>query len=89
MRVVEVFNQKNYHPVPVELQVVTLWAVQNDFFDKVPVDKVKDFQGKLTDFFSTRQGDLLAQIRDKGAITDDIAKKLKEVVGQFAETYTA
>jgi F-type H+-transporting ATPase subunit alpha len=89
VRVVEVFNQKNYHPVPVELQVVTLWAVQNEFFDKVPVEKVKDFQGKLADFFSTRHGDLLAQIRDKGAITDDISKKLKEVVGHFAETYTA
>jgi F-type H+-transporting ATPase subunit alpha len=89
VRVVEVFNQKNYHPIPVELQVVTLWAVQNDFFDKVPVDKVKDFQGKLVDFFSTRQGDILAKIRDKGAIDDELSKKLKEVVGQFAETYTA
>jgi F-type H+-transporting ATPase subunit alpha len=89
VRVVEVFNQKNYHPIPVELQVVTLWAVQNDFFDKVPVEKVKDFQGKLVDFFSTRQGDILAKIRDKGAIDDELSKKLKEVVGQFAETYTA
>jgi len=89
VRVVEVFNQKNYHPIPIELQVVTLWAVQNDFFDKVPVDKVKDFQGKLVDFFSTRQADILAKIREKGAIDDELSKKLKEVVGQFAETYTA
>ncbi len=89
VRVVEVFNQKNYHPVAIELQVVTLWAVQNEFFDKIPVEKVKDFQGKLTDFFSTRQGDLLAKIREKGAIDDEISKKLKEVVGHFAETYTA
>jgi F-type H+-transporting ATPase subunit alpha len=89
VRVVEIFNQKNYHPIATELQVATLWAVQNDYFDKVPVDKVKDFQTKLVDFLSTRQGDLLAQIRDKAAISDDIAKKLKEVVGQFAETYTA
>jgi F-type H+-transporting ATPase subunit alpha len=50
---------------------------------------VKDFQGKLVDFFSTRQGDILAKIRDKGAIDDELSKKLKEVVGQFAETYTA
>ncbi len=86
-RVVEVFNQKNYHPVPVELQAVILWAVQNEFFDKVPVDKIKDFQTKLSDFLSTRQGDLLAQLRDKAAFDDDISKKLKAVIGQFAETY--
>src|SRR6202044_3833505 len=33
-RVVEVFNQKNYHPVPIEMQVAQLFAVQNGFFDK-------------------------------------------------------
>ena len=63
--------------------------MQNEFFDKVPVDKVKDFQNKLTDFLTTRQGELLGKLRDKGAIDDEISKKLKEVVGQFAETYTA
>jgi F-type H+-transporting ATPase subunit alpha len=88
-RVVEVFNQKNYHPIAVELQVATLWAVQNEFFDKVPVDKVKDFQAKLVDFLTNRQADLLAKLREKGAIDDEISKKLKEVVGQFAETYTS
>jgi F-type H+-transporting ATPase subunit alpha len=86
-RVVEIFNQKNYHPVPVELQVVTLWAVQNNFFDKVPVDKVKDFQTKLTDFLTTRQEKLLAKIKEKGALDDSITTELKSVVGQFAETY--
>jgi len=88
-RVVEVFNQKNYHPIPVELQAATLWAVQNEFFDKVPVDKVKDFQAKLVDFLTNRQADLLGKIREKGAIDDEISKALKAAIGQFAETYTA
>ena len=86
-RVVEVFNQKNYHPVAVEVQVATMWAVQNNFFDKVPVDKVKDFQGKLVDFLTTRHDKLLAQIREKGAIDDAITAELKSAIGQFAETY--
>jgi F-type H+-transporting ATPase subunit alpha len=87
VRVVEIFNQRNYHPVPIELQVATLWAVQNEYFDKVPVEKVKDFQAKLVEFLTTRQGELLGKLRDKGAIDDEISKKLKEVIGQFAETY--
>src|SRR5271155_4786985 len=87
VRVVEVFNQRNYHPVPIELQVATLWAVQNDYFDKVPVDRVKDFQTKLSDFLTTRQDKLLAQLREKGAFTDEITTPLKAAVSQFAETY--
>jgi F-type H+-transporting ATPase subunit alpha len=86
-RIVEIFNQKQYHPVPVELQAAMLWAVQNGFFDKVPIDKVKDFQGKLADFLTTRQDKLLALIRDKGAFDDAITAQLKPAIAQFAETY--
>jgi F-type H+-transporting ATPase subunit alpha len=86
-RVVEVFNQRNYHPVAVEVQVATMWAVQNNFFDKIPVDKVKDFQGKLVEHLTTRQDALLGKIRDKGALDDAIQAELKTVVGSFAETY--
>jgi len=86
-RVVEVFNQRNYHPVAVEVQVATMWAVQNNFFDKIPVDKVKDFQTKLVEHLTTRNEKLLGQIRDKGALDDAIQAELKTVVGKFAETY--
>ena len=86
-RVVEVFNQRNYHPVSVEVQVATMWAVQNNFFDKIPVDKVKDFQTKLVENLTTRHDKVLGMIRDKGAIDDTITAELKTAVGQFAETY--
>src|SRR5271156_3333422 len=43
-RIVELFKQVQYQPLAVEQQAAVIWAVQNNFFDKVPVDKVKDFQ---------------------------------------------
>jgi F-type H+-transporting ATPase subunit alpha len=86
-RIVEVFNQKQYNPVAVELQVAILWSVQNGFFDKVPVDKVKDFQAKLAEQLTTRDEALLSKIRDKGALDEGIIAELKQVVGGFAETY--
>jgi len=86
-RVVEIFNQRNYHPVAVEVQVATMWAVQNNFFDKIPVDKIKDFQTKLVEVLTTRHEKVLAAIREKGAIDDAITADLKTAVGQFAETY--
>ena len=87
VRVVEIFNQKNYSPIPVELQTTILWAVQNNFFDKIPVDKIKDFQTKLAEFLVTRQEPLLAKLREKNAFDDSITTPLKAAITQFAETY--
>ena len=82
-RIVELFKQVQYNPLPVELQVAVLWAVQNNFFDDVAVDKVKDFQARLQDFLTTRKEALLTRIRDKGSIDDEIMNDLKAAVGEF------
>lgn len=86
-RIVEVFKQPQYNPMSVELQVAVLWAVQNGHFDKVDVDKVKDFQAKLTDFLSTRKEDLLAKIRTEKKVSDEIAADLKSAIEDFTDTY--
>ncbi|MBT6236750.1 MAG: F0F1 ATP synthase subunit alpha [Verrucomicrobia bacterium] len=86
-RIVEVFKQPQYNPMSVELQIGVLWAVQNGHFDKVDVDKVKDFQAKLTDFLSTRKEDLLSRIRAEKKVSDEIAADLKSAIEDFADTY--
>lgn len=86
-RIVEVFKQPQYNPLSVELQVAVLWAVQNGHFDKVEVEKVKDFQDKLTDYLSTRKEDLLAKIRTEKKVSDEIAADLKSAIEDFAGTY--
>jgi F-type H+-transporting ATPase subunit alpha len=86
-RIIEVFKQGQYHPQPVEVQVAVLWAVQNNFFDDVPVAKVKDFQDKLTDFVQTRKASLLLKIRNEKIVSDAIAAELKTAVSEFKQTY--
>jgi F-type H+/Na+-transporting ATPase subunit alpha len=86
-RIVEVFKQQQYNPLPVEAQVAVLWAVQNNFMDDVPVDKIKDFQAKLTDFLNTRRGDLLTKIRNEKTISDALVAELKTAVTEFKQTY--
>ncbi|HET7625428.1 MAG TPA: F0F1 ATP synthase subunit alpha [Verrucomicrobiae bacterium] len=86
-RVVEVFKQPQFNPIPVEVQVAVLWAVQNNFFDDVPVEKAKDFQSKLTDFLSTRKADVLTRIRNEKAVSDALAGDLKAAVTEFKQTY--
>jgi F-type H+-transporting ATPase subunit alpha len=86
-RIVEIFKQPQYDPIPVEIQAAVLWAVQNNFIDDVPVDKTKDFQTKLSEFFTTRKADLLKKLRVEKAISDALAGELKAACTEFKQTY--
>jgi F-type H+-transporting ATPase subunit alpha len=86
-RIVELFKQNQFNPVPIEEQSAILWTIQNNFMDDVPVEKVKDFQAKLTDFLTTRRADLLKKIATEKAISDAIAADLKAALNEFKPTY--
>ena len=86
-RIVEVFKQPQYNPIAVEVQAVILWTVQNGHMDSVPVEKIKDFQAKLTDYLTTRKTDLLAKISKEKALSEEITGLLKTVVTEFKQTY--
>src|ERR1700678_3992223 len=86
-RIVELFKQNQYSPMPVEVQVVVLWASQNGFMDDVAVDKIKDFQAKLIDFIATRKAELLTKVRNEKAISDAIGAELKAAVTEFKQSY--
>ncbi len=84
-RIVELFKQPQYQPVPVEIQAAVMFAVQNNFMDDVPVEKIKSFQAQLADFLTLRQGKLLEKIREKAALDDEITAALKAAIGEFKE----
>jgi F-type H+-transporting ATPase subunit alpha len=86
-RIVELFKQSQYKPIPVEFQVIILWTMQNGLLDDVAVEKVKDFQNKITDFFSTRKPALLEKVRTEKAINDALAAELKAAVTEFKQSY--
>jgi F-type H+-transporting ATPase subunit alpha len=86
-RIVEIFKQPQYNPLPVEIQASILWTVQNGFFDDVPVEKVKDFQTKLTDYLQNRKADLIGRITKEKAMSDPIVADLKAAVTEFKQTY--
>src|SRR5262249_44936225 len=54
-RITEVFKQGQYNPIPVEVQVAVIWAIQNKYMDDVPVNRAKEFQTKWTEFVTTRK----------------------------------
>ena len=83
----ELFKQNQYSPIPLELQVSTLWAMQNGYFDDVDVENVKDCQLKMEEFLSTRKDEVMAKIRDEKALSDDTVTSLKEAIEDFKKSY--
>ena len=88
-RIVELFKQNQYNPLSVEVQVAVLWAMQNNYFDPIAVDKVKRYQNGLSEYLQTRQSDLLARILKEKMVSDEIAKRLKQACDDFASSFKA
>jgi F-type H+/Na+-transporting ATPase subunit alpha len=86
-RIMEIFKQPQYNPISVDVQVAILWAVQNGYVDQVPVERVKEFQNKLTDFLTTRKAELLARIAKEKVLSDALKQDLKTTIGEFEQSW--
>jgi F-type H+-transporting ATPase subunit alpha len=86
-RIMEVFKQPQYSPIGVETQVAVIWAVQNGYMDDVPVERIKEFQTKLTEFLNTRKPELLDRIAREKALSPDLTAEVKAATDQFKQTW--
>jgi F-type H+/Na+-transporting ATPase subunit alpha len=86
-RIVELFKQGQYTPIPVDQQIAVIWAVQNGYVDDVPVDRIKAFQAQWTDFLLTRKPELLRRIVEQKTISPELAGDLKSTADQFKQTW--
>ncbi|MFI0347750.1 MAG: F0F1 ATP synthase subunit alpha [Chthoniobacterales bacterium] len=82
-RIVELFKQTQYNPLAVELQAVILWAMQKGYFNDVTVDKVKEYQNKMSEFLTTRKASILASVLAKKAFDEVIEKELTAALDEF------
>ena len=85
-RTVEVLKQPLHDPIPVEKQVVILYALTHGYLDAVPVEDIARFQNELFDNFASSHADLLKTIRETGQLPDD--KKLSAAIEEFSESFT-
>jgi F-type H+-transporting ATPase subunit alpha len=86
-RIIEIFKQPQYNPIPVEVQVAVIWVVQNQYADDVPVNRVKEFQAKWTEFITTRKAELLRRIALEKALSDALKAELKAAADEFKQTW--
>ncbi|TVT57664.1 F0F1 ATP synthase subunit alpha [Amycolatopsis cynarae] len=88
VRLYEVLKQPQYSPIPVEQQVVTVYLGTNGHFDDVPVEDVARFNHELLENLRHKHDDILAEIRDKGRWTDELAERVVGATGEFKKGFT-
>jgi F-type H+-transporting ATPase subunit alpha len=86
-RIVELFKQPQHSPIPVEVQVALIWAVQHGYADDVAVERVTEFQTRWTEFLRTRRAEVLDRIRTEKTLSDELLAALKAAADQFKQTW--
>lgn len=82
----EILKQGQFSPVPVEEQVAIIFVSTKGHLDKVPVERVREYQIELMDLLRAQHKDLLASLKS-GKLEDKFTSKLKEVALQLADKY--
>jgi F-type H+-transporting ATPase subunit alpha len=86
-RLVEILKQPQYRPLPVEQQVVVLYAGTQGFFDEIAVPDIRAAQDELEKFMSTRFGNLLTAIKEKKTLDDQIKNDLNAALKEFQQHF--
>ena len=88
-RMVEVLKQPPYSPLPVENQVVIIYAGSNGYLDDIPVSAVTKFEAELYPYIEAKYPDIFEQIRNKKALDKDIEEALDKALNEFKAIFSA
>jgi F-type H+-transporting ATPase subunit alpha len=88
-RMVEILKQGQFSPLPVEKQILIIWAGTNGYLDDMPIELCRPFEAELYRFVDSAHPGLLAAIREKKTIDDAIKAQLTSVVEEFKPRFLA
>jgi len=88
-RLTELLKQDQYVPLPVERQVLIIYAGTQGYTDKIPVSSLKQYEQELYAFIDEKHAELWQLIRDKKDLTDDVKQKLDAALKAFTERFVA
>jgi F-type H+/Na+-transporting ATPase subunit alpha len=82
-RMVEILKQGQYSPIPVEKQVLIIYAGTNGVLDDLPVDQCRAFEAGLYSFVENAHPGILSTIREKKTLDDDLRKLINSAISEF------
>jgi len=82
-RVVEVLKQPQYQPMPVEQQVIVIFAVTNGLLDDLDVAEIKAWEKGLLEFMAAQHAAVVEEIRTRKALSDDLSARLRKAIEEY------
>ena len=89
VRLVELLKQPQYQPMPAEKQIASIYSGTRGFLDKYPVGKVGLYEQKLLEFVEQKHPEILAEIKEKKEISDELDAKMTKALTEFDEVFQA
>ncbi|MBO6521647.1 MAG: F0F1 ATP synthase subunit alpha [Rhodospirillales bacterium] len=87
-RLTELLKQPQYQPLPVEEQVVAIFAGVEGYLDGIQLNQVTDFEKRWLDEVRDKGADLLKTIREEGALSDETKEKLTKMLDEFSKNFS-
>ncbi len=86
-RIKEMLKQPQYKPMPVEKQVVIIYAATKKYLIDIPVERILEFESGLFEYISTKYPEIFEGIRTEKKLTDEIEETLVKAISEFKETF--
>ncbi|MDD4923348.1 MAG: F0F1 ATP synthase subunit alpha [Dehalococcoidales bacterium] len=86
-RIEEVLKQLQFEPMPVESQVIILFAAINGYIDDLPVEKVKEFESKLLNSIRTTNSELVNKLAKEKNFDDKMESEMKDAIADFKKSF--
>lgn len=86
-RLVEVLKQDQYKPMPVEEQIIILYAAVNDFMSDIKIVDIRRFEAAILEYMNTHHRDIGKEISSKKILSDELKEKLEEAILEFKKVF--
>ncbi|MFN3599213.1 MAG: F0F1 ATP synthase subunit alpha [Aquificaceae bacterium] len=87
LRLTELLKQEPYSPIPVEKQIIAIYAGTNGYLDDLPIGSVRKFEKELYVYLDKERQDLLQEIREKKALDDQLRAKIDSALKDFRSKF--
>lgn len=88
-RTMEILKQQQYHTLPVEEEVVVIYAAVKGLIDDIEVDQIGRFEQEYLRYMRSVKADLLARIRSEKALSDELNKEVEKAINEFKQGFLA
>jgi len=86
-RIEEVLKQLQFEPMPVENQVIILFAAINGYIDDLPIEKVKEFESRLISSITTTHSELVKKLAKEKNFDDKMESEMKDAIADFKKSF--